>query len=40
MALEELHARIPDYHIADGHEVHFSPGIRQADPLPLEFTPA
>lgn len=39
VALEELHARIPDYRIADGAEVHFSTGIRQADHLPLEFTP-
>lgn len=35
VALEELHRRIPDYRIADGAEIHFSPGIRQADRLPL-----
>jgi cytochrome P450 len=35
IALEELHARIPDYRLADGAEVHFSTGIRQADSLPL-----
>ena len=40
VALEELHARIPDYRLADGADVHFSPGIRQATHLPLEFTPA
>ena len=40
VALEELHVRIPDYRIPDGAEIHFSPGIRQADPLPLEFDPA
>lgn len=40
VALEELHARIPDYRIPVGAEVHFSTGIRQADHLPLEFTPA
>lgn len=40
VALEELHARIPDYRIPDGVEIHYSPGIRQADPLPLEFDPA
>ncbi|MEZ5171548.1 MAG: cytochrome P450 [Acidimicrobiia bacterium] len=39
VVLEELHARIPDYRIVDGADVHFSPGIRQADHLPLEFTP-
>ncbi len=40
VALEELHRRIPDYWIPDGVEVHYSPGIRQADRLPLEFDPA
>ena len=35
IALEELHTRIPDYRIADGAEVHFSTGIRQAHSLPL-----
>jgi cytochrome P450 len=39
VALEELHRRIPDYRIPDGTEVHFSPGIRQADRLPLVFQP-
>jgi cytochrome P450 len=40
VTLEELHSRIPDYRIAEGVEIHFSPGIRQADRLPLEFDPA
>jgi cytochrome P450 len=40
VSLEEIHRRIPDYRIADGAEIHFSPGIRQADHLPIEFTPA
>lgn len=40
VALEELHARIPDYRFPDGFEPHFSTGIRQADPLLLEFDPA
>jgi cytochrome P450 len=40
VALEELHARIPDYKLADGADIHFSPGIRQATSLPLVFTPA
>ena len=40
VALEELHRRLPDYRIPDGVDIHFSPGIRQADRLPLEFTPA
>ncbi|HEY6623780.1 MAG TPA: cytochrome P450 [Acidimicrobiales bacterium] len=37
VALEELHRRIPHYRIPEGASIHFSPGIRQADPLPLEF---
>ena len=37
VALEELHARIPDYRIREGAEIHYSPGIRQADNLPLEW---
>ena len=40
IALEELHARIPDYRVVGGSELTWSPGIRQADRLPLEFTPA
>jgi cytochrome P450 len=40
VALEELHARIPDYWFPDGFEPHFSTGIRQADPLLLEFDPS
>ena len=39
VALEELHRRIPDYRIADGAEVHFTPGIRQAHGLLLEWRP-
>ncbi len=35
VALEELHSRVPDYRIPDGAEIHFSPGIRQPDHLPL-----
>jgi cytochrome P450 len=40
VVLEELHARIPDYWFPDGFEPHFSTGIRQADPLLLEFAPS
>ena len=35
VALEEFHRRIPDYRLAEGAEIHFSPGIRQPDCLPL-----
>jgi cytochrome P450 len=38
VALEEFHQRIPEYSIREGAEIHFSPGIRQADNLPLIFT--
>jgi cytochrome P450 len=38
VALEEFHKRIPEYSIREGAEIHFSPGIRQADNLPLVFT--
>jgi cytochrome P450 len=37
VALEEWHRRIPDYHIADGAEIHWSPGIRQAGQLPFSW---
>ncbi len=40
VALEELHARIPDYWYPDGFRPTFSPGIRQAESLLLEFEPA
>ena len=35
VALEEFHKRIPDYSIAEGAILSYSPGIRQADALPL-----
>jgi cytochrome P450 len=37
VALEEFHRRIPDYELAPGARIQFSPGIRQADHLPLRF---
>ena len=39
VALEEFHRRIKDYAMPAGTELHFSPGIRQSDNLPLQFTP-
>ena len=39
VALEEFHRRIPEYEIAPGADIQFSPGIRQADHLPLIFPP-
>ena len=35
VALEEWHARVPDYRLADGIELRYSPGIRQVDNLEL-----
>lgn len=35
VALEEFHRRIPDYRLAEGVDIHYSPGIRQADQVPL-----
>ena len=37
VAIEQFHRRIPEYTIADGAEVNFSPGIRQAERLPITF---
>ncbi|HVN51244.1 MAG TPA: cytochrome P450 [Acidimicrobiales bacterium] len=39
IALEELHRRLPDYHVPEGAELRYSPGIREIAELPLEFTP-
>jgi cytochrome P450 len=35
VALEEFHLRIPNYAIAEGADIRFSAGIRQAEHLPL-----
>lgn len=39
---EELLRRIPDIHVAPGHEVRWTPGafVRGIDTLPVEFTRA
>jgi cytochrome P450 len=39
VAMEEFHRRIPEYHVPAGTELRYSPGIRQADCLPLVFGP-
>jgi hypothetical protein len=36
--LEQWHRRIPDYRIADGVELRYSAGIRQAERLPLVWS--
>jgi cytochrome P450 len=38
IALEELHKRIPDYRLAAGAELEYSPGIREIKSLPLVFS--
>jgi cytochrome P450 len=38
VAMEELHRRIPDYIVADGAVLDYSPGIREIARLPLTFT--
>ncbi|WP_420639585.1 cytochrome P450 [Candidatus Poriferisocius sp.] len=35
VALEEWHARVPDYRLADGIELRYSQGVRQVDNLEL-----
>lgn len=37
--LREWHARIPEYQLADGTELNFMFGLRQADRLPLVWDP-
>jgi cytochrome P450 len=37
VALEQFHTRVPEYAIVDGADINFSPGIRQAETLPLTF---
>jgi cytochrome P450 len=39
VALEEFHRRIPDYEIAEGADLYYSPGIREIAELPLVFDP-
>lgn len=38
VALEQWHRRIPDYRLADAVAVQYSPGIRQAERLPLSWS--
>jgi cytochrome P450 len=38
VALEEFHRRIPDYRIAERAELRYSPGIRQAEQVPLVWS--
>lgn len=38
VALEEWHARIPDYELAPGAELRYSPELRQVESLPLVWS--
>jgi len=40
VALREFHRRIPDYWLAPGTVLEYTPGLRSLHTLPLEFTPA
>jgi len=40
IALREWHRRIPDYAVADGHTLVYTPAIRSIDHFPMVFTPA
>jgi cytochrome P450 len=40
VTLREWHRRIPDYWLAPGAELKWSPGLRQVERLPLEFEPS
>lgn len=39
VALREFHRRIPDYALAPGAELDFTPAIRSVDHFPMVFTP-
>jgi cytochrome P450 len=38
VAMREWHRRIPDYHIAEGVELQWTPMLRQVNEMPLVFT--
>jgi cytochrome P450 len=40
IALTEWHRRIPDYAVAPGHDLVFTPPIRTIDHFPMVFTPS
>jgi len=40
VALREFHRRIPDYSLAPGTVLHYTPGLRSLTTLPLVFEPA
>jgi cytochrome P450 len=40
VALREFHKRIPDYSLAEGTVLEYTPGLRSLNTLPIVFTPA
>jgi cytochrome P450 len=40
VALREWHRRIPEYSVAEGHTLKYTPSIRSIDYFPMVFTPA
>ena len=40
VALREWHRRIPEYQVAEGHTLVYTPGIRSIDYFPMVFTAA
>ena len=40
IALREWHRRVPEYSVADGHTLVYTPAIRSIDHFPMVFTPA
>ena len=39
VALREFHRRIPDYSLAPGTVLKYTPGLRSLETLPLVFEP-
>jgi hypothetical protein len=40
VALREFHRRIPEYSLAEGTVLEYTPGLRSVETLPLVFDPA
>ena len=40
MAVREWHRRIPEYSLAEGHTLVYTPAIRSIEHFPMVFTPA
>jgi cytochrome P450 len=40
VVLREWHRRIPEYRLAEGHTLLYSPALREISHLPIEFSPS